>query len=69
MLRRLCKQYPGALPSAILAEDGGLLMQLLRVDAIVTDVEAKAAASAAFGVATWDYDDMIADDAEGVFSG
>lgn len=40
-LRRLCKQYPGALPSQIMAEDGGLLLQLMQIDAIVTAAEAE----------------------------
>lgn len=40
----MCQQYPGALPSAVLAEDGGLLMQLLEVDAIVVAAETEAAA-------------------------
>ncbi len=39
-LRRLCKEY-SALPSAVLAEDGGLLLQLLQVDGIVNAAEAE----------------------------
>lgn len=35
-LRRLCKEYR-ALPSQVLAEDGGLLLQLLEVDSIVRE--------------------------------
>ena len=41
-LRRLCRQYH-ALPSQVLAEDGGLLLQLLQVDAIVTAAEVEMA--------------------------
>lgn len=40
-LRRLCKQYPGALPSQIMAEDGGLLLQLMQIDNIVNVAEAE----------------------------
>jgi hypothetical protein len=39
-LRRLCKEYH-ALPSQVLAEDAGLLLQLLEVDAIVNEAEAE----------------------------
>lgn len=39
-MRRLCKQYPGALPSQIMAEDGGLLLQLMQIDNIVSIAEA-----------------------------
>lgn len=35
-LRRLCQQYR-ALPSQVLAEDGGLLLQLLEVDHIIQE--------------------------------
>lgn len=63
-LRRLCKQYPGALPSAILAEDGGLLLQLLQVDAIVDEVEAEEARQAqGAGPMTWDMDEEVYADA------
>lgn len=37
-LRRLCKEYR-ALPSQVLAEDGGLLLQLLEVDGIIRTAE------------------------------
>lgn len=45
-VRALCQQYPGALPSQVLAEpDGGLLLQLLEVDHIVTVAESDRARS------------------------
>lgn len=41
-LRRLCREYH-ALPSAVLAEDGGLLLQLLQVDTIINEAEVEQA--------------------------
>lgn len=41
-LRRLCKEY-SALPSQVLAEDGGLLLQLLEVDGIIRTAEERRA--------------------------
>jgi hypothetical protein len=59
LLRRLCRQYH-ALPSAVLAEDGGLLLQLLRVDTIVIGVEAEATRQAEdIGPMTWDIDEGV----------
>lgn len=36
LMRRLCQEYR-ALPSQLMEEDGGLLLQLLEVGAIVDD--------------------------------
>lgn len=41
-LRHLCREYK-ALPSQVMAEDGGLLLQLLEADGIITVAEAEAA--------------------------
>lgn len=38
MLRRLCTLYH-ALPSAVLAEDAGLLLQLVQVENLVDEAE------------------------------
>jgi len=52
-LRRMCKLYH-ALPSAVLQEDGGLLMQLLAVEVIVDEAEEEQAHAALGGGEPYD---------------
>lgn len=38
MLHRMCREFH-ALPSQVMAEDGGLMLQLMEVGTMVTDAE------------------------------